>query len=674
MRTTILLPLALATLMGACGGHDDEEPVLTALHYGTSMRDTPWPSDAFLSEGRIRVGPDLPLEGEATALAKLAEALSDLDGAPMTGSAYFPTSGEAPEGPLEGSADWIDLDEGARVVATSRLFFRASTHEVVALAPVTVPLTPKHRYAVAVSSPKVRPAPTMADALEGRGPHAAMFALAAPALVGRTVSALTVFTVGTPARTLDALSKVALAEPTPKLTVDRVVLGADLDTLLGEPTSKRSGLGDGKGVVHEAIGAIVLGSYETPGFLSDRPRALGRITLDEAGAPVVRRRERVTFMLALPKRPKSGWADLPVAVFQHGLNAGRAQVAAVANDYARRGFATFGVDALWHGDRAPKTKDEVHNFSGKKGPDGLADASDFGGAISLFDFEGDREHGIEPFEARVVRDNFLQAEVDLVVSARVVRRADLAPIAAASPELAGLSFDADRLMYTGESFGSIVGACALAASPDLAGATFAVGGGGIFSRIIPQSPFFGGLVTTFLRRSFDRSLDLEQGDALPGEAQRSLALIQAAIEPGDPLACAPLWAARKKDVLMLMARHDELIPNPATEVLALAGGATAVSLPSRSEPPRHVTLPSGTAPYAGEAGATRALVQLSPASHVMFTAFSDARRYDTDRSPVEPLPGEIPIDNPTELAHELAVSFAASLRSGGPGRVEALPR
>ena len=109
-------------------------------------------------------------------------------------------------------------------------------------------------------------------------------------------------------------------------------------------------------------------------------------------------------------------------------------------------------------------------------------------------------------------------------------------------------------------------------------------------------------------------------------------------------------------------------------MLALAGGATAVSLPSRSEPPRHVTLPSATAPYVGEAGATRALVQLSPASHVMFTAFSDARRYDTDRSPVEPLPSEIPIDNPTELAHELAVSFAASLRSGGPGRVEALPR
>lgn len=673
MRTAILLSLSIVVALGACGG-GDEEPPLAALHEGASMRDTPWPSDAFLREGRLAVGPDLPLEGEPGALAKLAEALSDRDGAPTTGSAFFPASGEAPEGPLEGSAEWIDLDEAARVVATGRLFYRASTREIVALAPPAVPLTPGHRHAVIVSSPKVHPSPAMRDALEGRGPYASLFAAAAPALAGRTISAMTVFTVGTPSRTLDAMAEVALAEPIPKLTIDRVVLGDELDALLGTPTTKRSGLGDGKGLVHDALGAVVLGSYETAGFLSERPRALGRVAFDASGAPRVRRRERVTFMLALPKRPAKGWADVPLAIFQHGLNAGRAQVAAVANDYARRGFATFGVDALWHGDRAQKTKDEVHNFTGAAGPDGLADADDFGAAIKLFDFEGDREQGIEPFEARVVRDNFLQAEVDLVVSARVIRRSDLSPIAAAAPELAGLSLSAERLMYTGESFGSIVGACALAASPDLAGATFAVGGGGIFSQIIPQSPYFGGLVTTFLRRSFDRSLDLELGDVLPGEAQRSIALIQAAIEPSDPLTCAPLWAARKKDALLLMARHDELIPNPATELLALAGGATAVALPSRSEPPRHVTLPAATAPFADASGSTRALVQLSPATHVMFTAFADSRRYDTDRTPVEPLPSEIPVDNPTELAHELAASFAASLRSGGAGRVEALPR
>ena len=38
-----------------------------------------------------------------------------------------------------------------------------------------------------------------------------------------------------------------------------------------------------------------------------------------------------------------------------------------ANDYARAGYATIGVDAIWHGDRAPKRKDEVHNFSGAPG-------------------------------------------------------------------------------------------------------------------------------------------------------------------------------------------------------------------------------------------------------------------------------------------------------------------
>jgi len=50
------------------------------------------------------------------------------------------------------------------------------------------------------------------------------------------------------------------------------------------------------------------------------------------------------------------------------------------------------------------------------------------------------------------------------------------------------------------------------------------------------------------------------------------------------------------------------------------------------------------------------------------------RRYQPDFPPFLALATAERVDNPIELAHELALAFTASLRSGGAGRVEALPR
>jgi hypothetical protein len=160
---------------------------------------------------------------------------------------------------------------------------------------------------------------------------------------------------------------------------------------------------------------------------------------------------------------------------------------------------------------------------------------------------------------------------------------------------------------------------------------------------------------------------------LPGEAQRSLALLQAGFAPGDPLSFAPKIGAQGKSHLLVQARSDELVPNQATELLAVARGATSVSLPSGSEPARFAVLPTASAPY--ERGpATIAVLQLTPALHTMFTAFGGERRYQPDFPPFVPLATPEQVDSPIELAHNLALAFVASLRSGGPGRVDALTR
>lgn len=658
MRRVGLFVIALV----ACGEDEivSSSSVPEVLLGGTSMTDTPWPSDAFLRDGQLAVT-SVPLSGNPASVKALVDALSELDGAPTFTSAFFPLAEALPDGPVEGRARWIDLDDAATPAREGKLFARAETKELVALPPLA-PLAEGHRIAVVVETERVRPSAAMKAALGGQGPLAAIYRGVDPA----RAACATVFTVGHPTKVVEAMREVAAATPPPKARVDRVMVGPAIDDFFGAPTTTRPGLGDPEGIVHDAIGAVVLGSFDAPSFVADTSPKQGRVTF-AGGKPVIKGSARVPFMLTLPKR--AGYAKTPAIVFQHGLNAGRSQVATPANDYARAGFATIGIDALWHADRAPRAKDAVHNFGGAAGPDGLADADDFGAAINLFDFDGDAAQGIGPLDARVVRDNFRQAIVDFTELARFVKRGDTAAIAAANPALADFSFDTGPLVYTSESFGSVIGTSAFATSPDFDAAVFSVGGAAVFLGAVPSSPMFSGLVGPFLRTSFDPTLDLSDATKLPGEAQRVLSLLQAAFGPGDPISFAPKIPERKKHALFLQARSDELIPNQSGELLALAARATAVSLPARTEGPRFVTLPASAAPWSGDP--TLAFVQMVPALHTMFTAFGGERRYEPDFPPFVPLSTPVNVDSPIEIVHDLAVGFVKTLRE--KGRPEVLP-
>lgn len=667
---------AVAAATG-CSSDDDagSAPRARALLGGTSLRDTPWPSDLFLRDGRLVIT-DVALEGgQPGPLGTLAASLSELDGAPTYTSAFFPIDGALADGALDGVARWIDLDApNGAAVTTGTLFHRKDTREVVALAPQGVVWDEGHHIGVVVEAPNVQASAEMRDALDGKGSLAGVHAKLAPHIVGRAVSAATVFTVGHGAKVAEQMRDVAATVPASRAKVARMYVGAArVDELFGKPTTTRPGLGDPSGIVHDQVEAAILGTFDAPSFLTAAPPQLGRVELDPAGKPIVKGTQAVTFMLTLPRKPAAGWGRVPIMIFQHGLNAGRSQVASVANDYARAGYATIGIDALWHADRGLGVKDAVHNFSGAAGPDGLADADDFGASVSVFDFNGDPARGIGPLDGRYVRDNFRQAIVDLAELVRFLKSDGLSTIADADAALTGLTFDTSTLVYTSESFGSVIGMGGFALATDLRGAVLSVGGGGIFLPILPSSPLFTGLVAPLLRGTFDPALDVSDPAVLPGGAQRSLSLLQAAFAPGDPLTFAPKLAAQKKSLLILQARSDELIPNQATELLAVAARATSVALPSRSEPPRFAVLPGASAPYE-RAPSTSAIVQLSPATHTMFTGFVGDRRYEPDFPPFVPLGAAQRIDNPIELAHELALAFAASLRSGGPGRVEALPR
>ncbi len=674
--------IALSLSTAACPSAGTDARPLASL--GGMTADTPWPSDVFLVDGHLRVT-ELGLEGRADSVSGLAAALDELDGAPVLSSIFFPTNGGAlPDGPMDGAAHLVDLTPGA--VATRvelSLFHRESTHEIVALAPSAGVLTEGHLYGCYVDDKQVRPSPQLAAALRGDGPqgglYAPLVAYVNVADAGMAIGAATVFTVGHPTDRLYAMTDALEASTLPHVTVTSVLHGAALEELFGKPTTTRPGLGDPDGIVHEAIGWVVLGTFDAPSYLSRGEGKLGLVEVDAKGTPLLHGVTQVPFMLTLPKLSGS-LASTPIMIFQHGLNAGRSQVGAVANDYARAGFATIGIDALWHGGRRPGAVDLVHNYTGKDGPDGLADNDEFGAAISFFDFNGDLGAGIAPLDARYVRSNFNQAVLDVAALVRLVKRGDVSAVAASDPALAGFTLDRTHVIYTGESFGSILGAQVAAVAPDLDAAVLSVPGAGIFLPMFAESPYFSGFVSLFLKNGFDPTLDVAHTDVLPAGAQRSLSLLQAAIGPGDPASFAPYIthprvAAGKppnktRALLLLQAYSDELIPNQSGELLASASRASVVEVAGATHPLRFVTLPTASAPMTASAGGTMsAIVNLDPATHTMFTSFRGDRRYVPGATPRAALPQPAIIDNPTELAHALTIELARSVRAGGPARV-----
>ena len=265
-----------------------------------------------------------------------------------------------------------------------------------------------------------------------------------------------------------------LAAMPPKATVDLTfTTPTDLDNIFGGPaTTTKPGHPPSGGVLHDKIAAVVVGHFDSPHYLSPTPGTLG--VFDDAMS--IKATDHIPYILIIPQR--TDYAATPLVIFQHGINGDRSAALEVANSYAAHGYATLGIDELWHGSRLPGNVDEKFNLSGQPGHDGIGDPTASGAVQYFFDFSGDSTQGILPVDPHYIRDNFRQAVIDLMQEVRLARGGDLSAVTAALPALPNLGFDGSKVVYTGESFGSIMGASVLAVDPMLDAAVLDVGGGG----------------------------------------------------------------------------------------------------------------------------------------------------------------------------------------------------
>ncbi len=637
---------------------------------GTSLdlRTLPWPSDAILgSDGKLQVSTPFPFDSNVEDnLTSIAATLSTADGFSNTRSVFFPVTTDlvVDDG---ATATVVDLDTPSTTL-TFPLFYRPDTSQLVAVAPLGTTLLEHHMYGCYVTGSvhdakghMLHPSSVMSDAIAGRGKWGAQPSYKKLAAVLHDAHVKPLAATAFTTQTVSAWAQKAqsdLAAMPPVATVDLVfTTPTDLDNIFGGPaTTTKPGRPPSGGVLHTNVAAVVVGHFDSPHYLSPTLTALG--VFDDNMD--VKATDHIPYILIVPVR--ATYAQTPLVIFQHGIDGDRSEALLVANDYAAYGYATLGIDELWHGSRLPGNVDMVFNLSGQPGQDGIGDPSD--AAVQyFFDFAGDSTQNVLPVDPHYIRDNFRQAEIDLMQEVRLARNGDLSAVATALPALTGLSFDGSKLVYTGESFGSIMGAAVLAVDPLLEAAVLDVGGGGILTDLAPNAPDFATLLQPFIAGAFDNEVDVDDPVTEPTRAQMSLNLVQQVIDPGDGLALAAS-ADPSKSVLFLIDYLDQTVPNPSEEGLAAGFGATEVKLSAVSRPLDQVTLPQTFAPYL--ATPLRAIVQLDPASHGMFTLQSGQRSYMPPFPPFVKLATPIDFDNPIVQAHLLAVGFIDGFRNGAP--------
>ena len=656
---------------------------------------TPWPSDLFLQDGHVALT-TLPTDTVDLTPLLLAE-LATEDGFGVTTGGSFPMSELPDTASLDGKIHLYDLGKSTEIPITyhvrpfdrpnPRVYVRPQNGQV---------LLEKTTYAyVMLRGPRgptgvFQAAADLKAALANSSTRAGTIykplvdKLGTLGIASADIVAASVFTTHSVTVSLVA-ARAALQTETPAASVLEIFAktGADgtLDSILGTPTVDRPGLDNTGGVQHTHIGFIVQGTMPSPNYLDAEatvtgaggtPSHVARIAFDSAGAPMRRGTATVPFTLVIPDlgADAAAYANLKVAIFQHGLGGQRSALMAVADTLAAKNIATIGVDIPFHGSRSVNATDTSCTFcpTATNLKDGWAEVSGQP-AFQFFDVMGSpTEKALDP---SAIRSAFFQAAVDLAQEVRFLEVGNLSAIQTHEPRLAQLSLDHTRIAYSGESFGAIIGGITLAIEPNIGAAVLDVGGGGLIFPLLLNSATQGAVFGVLL----DGGLGTSTTGDDPPDSDFAYNLLQMLLERGDPLAYAPyvirspLAGGTPKHVVQFSAHLDETVPNPSNEALASALGLTPVRLPAGGSPaldfwpnaPAIVDVPvSGNS-----AGTTAVFLQMEEASHGMLTTQHGAHTVDVAHGPpFQPLGTPVPIANPTDRLQKIYGEFISGYLNG----------
>lgn len=292
----------------------------------------------------------------------------------------------------------------------------------------------------------------------------------------------------------DALLAAFRAAPVPEISAPVVFLDPNDDPRWTGPNS----------LDRSNIRGIARVTVQVPNYREDVKGA----TIFENGAPVLQSHEAVEALIIVP----NGAGPFPVAVYQHGVGDNKESMWHFANDLVGTGVVVVGFDAPLHGFRTDRP----------------------GSAATEF---------INIVEPALVADNFQQAQTEAAFLVRAID--EFAKLDLFNDETRPL--DTTRMLWIGNSLGSIIGSAVIGLEPRYEGGALMVGGG-------------------TLLEFFDRVLGGFNLNEFPAELFVTVA--QAALDRGDPTNYVA--RASEKQVLLMQAMQDETMPAGATRALGRA--------------------------------------------------------------------------------------------------------
>lgn len=641
----------------------------------------PFPSDLYRdSAGAIRIGA-VPNPGSDT---PLFEAIRTL----LEARAGFCTTCTV-RFELGGALDPSSLDAGLLLVAVDGadppvpvVGHWDPLARVVAVRPrAGHVLDPGRRYAAVLgrsvrdeAGTHIAPSPTLARLLAGHAIgarevvaeaalHEVLEALAPHGIDADDIAGLAWFTTDTPAADLERIRSAVRAAPAPALVVDRVWVGAEVDELLGVPSEARpgtdvapaAGVAGTAAIVHDTTGWVVTGTFAAPRFVEGSGTDVGRTTRDDSGHPEARTDDRVPFALIVPEDADLG--DLGVVVHHHGFSASRATGFVLADTVGHAGYAVLALDGFQHGARAPSARDERYALRGNVGgEDGLAETFDLDVSARMFGVV-DTAPGEEVSPAYPLAA-FMQLAADAMSAVYLVQDGDLGELQAADPGLSELAFDPARVVYVGNSMGSVVGTAVLSAEPELAAAVLNVAPGAIVDTLV-EAGEFAALTHGLLLPVLGVTPPAPGNEAALG-LDPTVDLYRWAMEPVDPLALAPAVRARLldgPDLLVQLAGHDEVAAPAPSQALVRALGLAGFGDFAHADIPPAVP------------GASQAAVRFDGAMHgMMELGMQESAWMELD--PLVPREESELRANPIDAVHEQIEAFVRSLDEEGHGSIE----
>ncbi|MCU0976925.1 MAG: hypothetical protein MUC71_11540 [Steroidobacteraceae bacterium] len=290
-------------------------------------------------------------------------------------------------------------------------------------------------------------------------------------------------------------------------------------------------------------------------------------------------------------KPANGW---PVVVFMHGLGGDRTNAVPIADTYAAQGFVVVAIDQVLHGITNPANPlfagpanpaynlfygpgtvertfnvDYQNNATGAPGPDGQVDGS------------GRNIVAIALTAPLVGRDGWRQTGSDLITLVKSIGNLDLDGVP-------GGDIDVSRLHYAGISLGGIVGPACVCSEMN---SYYLNVPGGPLPTILRTSPSFAPGVNAALASVNPL---LVPTSSLYAQYFREA---QAAFDAGDPSNYVRQLAV-DRPVLFSKVVGDTVVPNPTTDFLIAAAGASKVSTaglqPIAAGASKFVTFTSGS--------------------------------------------------------------------------------